>query len=114
MLDPDYSVTKRVIKKAKHKVKQVIQTFQPENLNSNNLARYLNKLKDVTDLQDKLEDLIYNVLKIPPDGIDEAETERLNNVQNSLQVAVSEHREAIEAKEAEFGNQEDETLRKLG
>ena len=32
MADPDYSVTKRVIRKAKQKVKQAIQRFQPENL----------------------------------------------------------------------------------
>ena len=35
------------------------------------MPKYLNKLKDITDLQDKLEDLIYDVLNIPSEGLDE-------------------------------------------
>ena len=105
MADSNYTVVKRQINKAENKIMQAIQKFQPDNLN-NDLDYYQSKLKDIAMLQDKLEDLIYDVLNVPPEVLDEAETERLNNVQISLQVAVSNHEAAIEAKAAKLHNQE--------
>ena len=66
MVNPEYSVVKRQINKDEHKVKQAIQRFQPENLNSNDLVDYLSKLKEISALQNKLEDLMYNILDITP------------------------------------------------
>ena len=54
-------------------VKMVIQRFQPEDLNINNLIKYPNKLKEITDLQEKLDNLIYEVLYVLPEGLEESE-----------------------------------------
>ena len=49
-----------------------------------------------------MEDLVNDVLHSSPEGVNEAEIERLKDVQDSLQKAVYDHAAAVKAKEAEL------------
>ena len=73
MADHEYSVIERQIAKAENKVKQAIQRFQPDNLNNNDLVDNLHNLKEITVLQEKLEDLIYDILNVSPEGLQDSE-----------------------------------------
>ena len=76
MANPYYSVVKEQINKLKYKVMLDIQRFQPKDLNINNLLKYPNNLKDITNLQDKLDDLIYDVLFVLLGFFEESKTQR--------------------------------------
>ena len=80
---------------AELKVKHAIEDFPPEKLTSEDLDDYKDSLKEVTSLLRVLEGLADDVLIDPPEGADEAEKSRLNNILDSLLKVVSNHTAAV-------------------